>query len=101
MMTESPVLKARISQLIALGRGFTRINNICTLVYYTNDELGRSCDNMTLIFDHISGISACGYDIQSRVYNEIIEEIASYTKLYLSRVSDQLIIDLMNGYSSC
>lgn len=94
-------LAPRISQLLARGRGYTRLNNISSLAYITEDCLGRPCDDLTLIFDHISAIPAKGYTITARTYKGIIEQVKECTALYMLDVTDRLILDLDEGISSC
>lgn len=94
-------LKPRISQLLTMGRGYARINNISTLAYLTEDCFGRPCDDLTLIFDHISGIPSKGYPISARTYKGIIEQIQECTALYLLDVADCVILDLDEGIASC
>ena len=94
-------LPPRISQLLARGQGYARLNNICTLVYVTRDCLGRPCDELTAIFDHISAIPSKGYLIESRKVTGILEELETYTAFYLLDVADRVILDLRDGIASC
>lgn len=98
------VLKYRISELLAgnPAAACTRINNITTLVYLKRDAMGRKIDELSVVFNHVSGIpDGTSYPIVSRVYMGIISEIQQYTTLYLSFVADRVVSDLQEGISSC
>ena len=101
MKSELPVIYGRISQLIANRRGYAIINNLCTLTYYTEDEFGRKCDEMMIVFRHVSGVpDGVGFPIKSRKVDEIISEIQDYTVTYFQKIVDRVVDDLGRGVAS-
>ena len=92
-------LKKDIMNLLNAKYNSVQINNIARLTRWTKDAFGKDVDRMTLTFSYVCGVNGGQtFDIVSRDYDGIVNEIAECTKVYMENCTEQMIRNMRNGY---
>ena len=91
-------LKKEILAALKAKEAEVKLNNVSILHRWT-ESLDRDVDGLAIYFHFISGIKGGRrYDIQSRDYDGIMDEIQKYTEEYFAECAKKTVENIRNGY---
>ncbi len=92
-------MKKEFKKLLAMERGYMRINEISYLYRWTFDALGNKVDKLVITFDSPTGmVSSHTAEIKSRDTEGIAKEIAQHIKVFAEMWAREEANKILGGY---